>query len=71
MEMYAKFLDVRNAIFTVFFTMEFAFTPVWATSPDTKSSDEDHPQIHHFYAPVHRGPVLGLATNSIFSFAFF
>ena len=54
MEMYAKFLDVRNAIFTVFFTMEFAFTPVWATSPDTKSSDEDHPQIHHFYAPVHR-----------------
>ena len=31
MEMYAKFLDVRNAIFTVFFTMEFTFTPVWAT----------------------------------------
>ena len=54
-EMYAKFQDVHNVIFTVFFTMEFAFIPVWATSPDTKSSDEDHPKIHHSYAPVHRG----------------
>ena len=72
MEMYAKFLDVRNAIFTVFFTMEFAFTPVWATSPDTKSSDEAHPQIHHFYAcPQRTDSVLGLATNSTFFVAFF
>ena len=70
--MYAKFLNVLNVIFTVFFTVEFAFTPVRATSPDTKSSDEDHPQIHHCYAcPQRTDSVLGLATNSTFFVAFF
>ena len=69
--MYAKFLNVLNVIFTVFFTVEFAFTPVRATSPDTKSSDEDHPQIHHCYAcPQRTDSVLGLATNSTFFVAF-
>ena len=71
-EMHAKFLNVLNVIFTVFFTVEFAFTPVRATSPDTKSSDEDHPQIHHCYAcPQRTDSVLGLATNSTFFVAFF
>ena len=32
-EMYAKFLNVLNVIFIVFFNMGFAFTPVVRLSP--------------------------------------